>query len=76
MDALNGMGNQLAHSDILEKEVEQIHQIFFVWYFWKKIEPIFYSNFITCPPNPNQLYILIQGCKIFYIKIKRSKVWN
>ena len=28
MDALNGMGNQLAHSDILETEVEQIHSIF------------------------------------------------
>ena len=28
MDALNGMGNQLAHSDNLETEVEQIHQIF------------------------------------------------
>ena len=28
MDALNGMGNQLAHSDNLETEVEQIHSIF------------------------------------------------
>ena len=36
MDALNGMGNQLAHSDILEKEVEQIHQIFLYGIFGKK----------------------------------------
>ena len=28
IDALNGMGNQLVHSDNLETEVEQIHQIF------------------------------------------------
>ena len=35
MDALNGMGNQLAHSDILEKEVEQIHQIFLYGIFGK-----------------------------------------
>ena len=35
MDALNGMGNQLAHSDILEKEVEQIHQIFLFGIFGK-----------------------------------------
>ena len=35
MDALNGMGNQLAHSDILEKEVEQIHQIFVYGIFGK-----------------------------------------
>ena len=36
MDALNGMGNQLAHSDILETEVEQIHQIFLYGIFGKK----------------------------------------
>ena len=35
MDALNGMGNQLAHSDILETEVEQIHQIFLYGIFGK-----------------------------------------
>lgn len=28
MDALNSVGNQLAHSDNLETDVEQIHQIF------------------------------------------------
>lgn len=36
MDALNGMGNQLAHSDILETEVEQIHQLFLYGIFGKK----------------------------------------
>ena len=36
MDALNGMGNQLAHSDILETEVEQIHQIFLYGIFGEK----------------------------------------
>ncbi|WP_455467950.1 TetR/AcrR family transcriptional regulator [Streptococcus salivarius] len=36
MDALNGMGNQLAQSDILETEVEQIHQIFLYGIFGKK----------------------------------------
>ena len=36
MDALNGMGNQLAHSDNLEIEVEQIHQIFLYGIFGKK----------------------------------------
>ena len=36
MDALNGMGNQLAHSDNLETEVEQIHQIFLYGIFGKK----------------------------------------
>ena len=36
MDALNGMGNQLAHSDILETEVGQIHQIFLYGIFGKK----------------------------------------
>ena len=36
MDALNGMGNQLAHSDILETEVEQIHQIFLYGIFGQK----------------------------------------
>ncbi|WP_455462709.1 TetR/AcrR family transcriptional regulator [Streptococcus salivarius] len=35
MDALNGMGNQLAHSEILETEVEQIHQIFLYGIFGK-----------------------------------------
>ena len=35
MDALNGMGNQLAHSDNLETEVEQIHQIFLYGIFGK-----------------------------------------
>ena len=36
MDALNGMGNQLAYSDNLETEVEQIHQIFLYGIFGKK----------------------------------------
>lgn len=36
MDALNGMGNQLAQSDILETEVEQIHQIFLYGIFGEK----------------------------------------
>ncbi|WP_455450670.1 TetR/AcrR family transcriptional regulator [Streptococcus salivarius] len=36
MDALNGMGNQLAHSDILETEVEQIYSIFLYGIFGKK----------------------------------------
>ena len=36
MDALNGMGNQLAHSDNLETEVEQIHQLFLYGIFGKK----------------------------------------
>ena len=36
MDALNGMGNQLAHSDILETEVEQIHSIFLYGIFGQK----------------------------------------
>ena len=36
MDALNGMGNQLDHSDNLETEVEQIHQIFLYGIFGKK----------------------------------------
>ena len=36
MDALNGMGNQLAHSDNLETEVEQIHQIFLYGILGKK----------------------------------------
>ena len=36
MDALNGMGNQLADSDNLETEVEQIHQIFLYGIFGKK----------------------------------------
>ena len=35
MDALNGMGNQLAHSDNLETEVEQIHQLFLYGIFGK-----------------------------------------
>lgn len=35
MDALNGMGNQLAHSDNLETEVEQIHQLFLYGVFGK-----------------------------------------
>ena len=35
MDALNGMGNQLVHSDNLETEVEQIHQIFLYGIFGK-----------------------------------------
>ena len=36
MDALNGMGNQLAYSDNLETEVEQIHQIFLYGIFGEK----------------------------------------
>lgn len=36
MDALNGMGKQLAHSDNLETEVEQIHQIFLYGILGKK----------------------------------------
>ena len=36
MDALNGMGNQIADSDNLETEVEQIHQIFLYGIFGKK----------------------------------------
>ena len=36
MDALNGMGNQLAHSDNLETELEQIHQIFLYGILGKK----------------------------------------
>ena len=36
IDALNGMGNQLAHSDNLETEVEQIHQIFLYGILGKK----------------------------------------
>lgn len=36
MDALNGMGNHLAHSDNLETEVEQIHQIFLYGILGKK----------------------------------------
>ena len=36
MDALNGMGNQLDHSDNLETEVDQIHQIFLYGIFGKK----------------------------------------
>jgi len=36
MDALNGMGNQLSHSDNLETEVEQIHQIFLYGILGKK----------------------------------------
>ena len=36
MDALNSMGNQLDHSDNLETEVEQIHQIFLYGIFGKK----------------------------------------
>lgn len=36
MDALNGMGNQLDHSDNLETEVEQIHQIFLYGIFGQK----------------------------------------
>ena len=35
MDALNGMGNQLDHSDNLETEVYQIHQIFLYGIFGK-----------------------------------------
>lgn len=36
MDALNSVGNQLVHSDNLEAEVEQIHQIFLYGIFGKK----------------------------------------
>ena len=36
MDALNGMGNQLAHSDNLETDVKQIHQIFLYGILGKK----------------------------------------
>ena len=36
MDALNGMGNQLAYSDNLETEVEQIHSIFLYGIFGQK----------------------------------------
>ena len=36
MDALNGVGNQLAHSDNLETDVEQIHQIFLYGILGKK----------------------------------------
>ncbi|MBS6098567.1 MAG: TetR/AcrR family transcriptional regulator [Streptococcus vestibularis] len=36
MDALFGMGNQIADSDNLETEVEQIHQIFLYGIFGKK----------------------------------------
>ena len=36
MDALNGMGNQLADSDNLETEVEQIHSIFLYGIFGQK----------------------------------------
>ena len=36
MDALNGRGNQIADSDNLETEVEQIHQIFLYGIFGKK----------------------------------------
>ena len=36
MDALNGMGNQIADSDNLETEVEQIHQFFLYGIFAKK----------------------------------------
>lgn len=36
MDALNGMGNQLAHSDNLETEVEQMHSIFLYGIFGQK----------------------------------------
>ena len=36
MDALNDMGNQLDHSDNLETEVDQIHQIFLYGIFGKK----------------------------------------
>ena len=35
MDALNGMGNRLDHSDNLETEVDQIHQIFLYGIFGK-----------------------------------------
>lgn len=36
MDALNSMGNQLAHIDNLETDVKQIHQIFFYGILGKK----------------------------------------
>ena len=36
MDALNGMGNQLADSDYLETDVEQIHSIFLYGIFGQK----------------------------------------
>ena len=36
MDAFNSVGNQLVHSDNLEAEVEQIHQIFLYGIFGKK----------------------------------------
>ena len=36
MDALNGVGNQLAHSDNLETDVKQIHQIFLYGILGKK----------------------------------------
>lgn len=36
MDALNSVGNQLDHSDNLETEVDQIHQIFLYGIFGKK----------------------------------------
>ena len=36
MDALNSVGNQLAHSDNLETDVEQIHQIFLYGILGKK----------------------------------------
>ena len=36
MDALNNMGNQLAHIDNLETDVKQIHQIFFYGILGKK----------------------------------------
>ena len=42
MDALNGMGNQIADSDNLETEVEQIHQIFCM-VFLERSNPIFYG---------------------------------
>ena len=76
MDALNSMGNQLDNSDNLDDmRIEQIHQNFLYGTFGK-IEPIILWYFMTCLIHLNQLYILIQGCKIYYTKIKRSKVWN
>lgn len=36
MDTLNGVGNQLAHSDNLETDVKQIHQIFLYGILGKK----------------------------------------
>ena len=36
MDALNSVGNQLAHSDNLETDVKQIHQIFLYGILGKK----------------------------------------